>query len=237
MAEDNTIDNQGKFPAVQQNKPMRICNTPTITRINVAEGAAAMNIGDPLDAKAKNWFGWSQTMNLLFDLLYVKEYVQGKTPCPDAALDPVGAMNWRYNDKYSKVLITSNISATERVHTNGCPTSHRMWLNLQSIHEPPLDRTNLFRTSLATTFAEGGDMYEHLTKLKHIWYQLDLFGDQNYHISDSLFKHIIASSLPPSWDQFTDLYVSCEVDTDPRKQIDSQQFIGILIHESEHRQL
>lgn len=85
-------------------------------------------------------------------------------------------------------------------------------------------------------------MYEHLTKLKHIWDHLHLFRDQNCLISDSLFKLIIAASLPASWDKFTDPYVAGplgedEPDTDPRKRSDSQQFIGILIRDSELRQL
>lgn len=242
MAEDNTIGNQGKFPAVQKNKPIRIRNTPTITPIHVAESAAVMKPGDPLDAKAKNWFEWSQSMDILFDLLDVNVYVQGKTPCPDAALDPVGAKNWRYNDTYAKLLIRSNISATEKVHTDGCPTSHRMWLNLQSIHEPPFDHINSLRMLYATTFTEGGNMYEHLTKLKHLWDRAHLFRDHHGRISDSLFKLRIAASLPASWDQFTHPYVAGPLDEDeagmdPRKRIDSQQFMGILIHESELRQL
>jgi len=231
MAEDNTINNQGKSPVMS--------NTPTITRIHAAESAAFTKTGDPLDAKAKNWTGWSQSMRMLFDLFDVMEYVQGKTPCPDSVVDPVGAKNWQYNDAFAQMLITSNISATEKVYTIGCPTSHRMWLNLRSMHESHLFLTDHFRTLIATTVAEGGNIHEHLTKLEHSWDQLSLFGDQNYRISDAFFKRIIAASLPPSWDQFTGPYVSGpldEVDTDPRKQINCQQFIAIIRQASEREQ-
>jgi len=59
-------------------------------------------------------------------------------------------------------------------------------------------------------------------------------------MSKFLFKHIITSSLPESWDQFTDQFVASQldfVDTNPRKHIDMQQFIGIIKQEHKHRQL
>jgi len=61
----------------------------------------------------------------------------------------------------------------------------------------------------------------------------------NYRISEFLFKHIIASSLPESWDQYTDQFVAGQLDfvnTDPKKNINNQQFIGILKQEYERCQ-
>ena len=79
-------------------------------------------------------------------------------------------------------------------------------------------------TLMNTVAAEDNNIMEHLTKLKHSWDQLSLFRDDNYQVSKFLFKHIIASSLPESWDQFTDQYVAGQldlIDTDPRKHIDT----------------
>jgi hypothetical protein len=48
------------------------------------------------------------------------------------------------------------------------------------------------------------------------------------------FKIIITSSLPKSWDGFTEAYVGGQVeveDTDPKKLLNIQQFIGILKEE------
>ena len=46
------------------------------------------------------------------------------------------------------------------------------------------------------------------------------------------------SSLPPSWDQFTNPYVAGQLDeemTDPKKLITSQEFIGLIRQEAERR--
>ena len=214
---------------------------PTIARIHTAEGAAVTKSGEILDNQHKNWSAWSQSMALLFKLFKVQEYVLGKVTCPDPQDDPVGAENWGYNDTFAQLLITSNIAASERVHTNGCPTSNRMWLSLQSMHESTshLILTTHLRTLMNTTAVEDDNIPNHISKLKQCWDQLSLFGDTNYCVSEFLFKRIITSSLPESWDQFTDQFVAGQldfVDTDPKKNIDNQQFIGYIKQEYERRQ-
>jgi len=212
----------------------------TITCIHAAEGATVTKAGEFLDNKAKNWSSWSQSMALLFKLFGVQEYVMGKVTCPDPKDDPESAENWAYNDTFTQLLITSNISPTEKVHTNGCPTSNYMWLSLQSRHESKshLILTTHLCTLMNTTAAEEDNIPEHIAKLKQCWDQLSLFSDTNYCVSKFLFKQIIAFSLPESWDQFTDQFVAGQldfVDTDPRKHINTQQFIGILMQEYKRR--
>jgi hypothetical protein len=56
-------------------------------------------------------------------------------------------------------------------------------------------------------------------------------GDSDFEVSDDSFKLIIAASLPPSWDTFTEAYVGGRkdvVDNDLRRVVSSQQFIQIL---------
>jgi len=214
---------------------------PTIACIHAAEGAAITKSGKILDNQHKNWSAWSQSMALLFKLFKVQGYVLGKITCPDPQDDPVGAENWGYNNTFAQLLITSNIAPSERVHTNGCPMSNRMWLSLQSMHKSTshLILTTHLRMLMNTTAAEDDNIPEHISKLKQCWDQLSLFGDTNYRVSEFLFKRIIASSLPESWDQYTDQYIAGQlnfVDTDPKKNIDNQQFIGILKQEYERRQ-
>lgn len=160
-------------------------NTPTITRIHhdVAASVAFMMAGDRLDANlnAKNRAGWSQPMYILFDLLDIiwvctrKDTLSrfGPGPCHDWMSD----IDDRWTDCLGKnppklptrsprgiatrsqnVHNAQYISATEKVYTFGCPTSHRIWLNLQSMHNHRVVIDH-FPTSLATTFAEGGDIY------------------------------------------------------------------------------
>ena len=214
---------------------------PNITRIHAAENAAVTKVGNLLNSKAKNWSGWSQAMTLLFKLFSVQDYVLGKVACPNIVDDTMSADNWAYNDTFAQILINVNITDSEQIHTNGCMSAHHMWTNLQSMHESKshLILMTHLRMLMNTIARDEDNIPEHLTKLKHCWDQLSLFGDTNYKVSEFLFKRIIASSLPESWDQFTDQYVAGQldfVDTDPRKHIDTQQFLGILKQEYERRQ-
>jgi len=247
MADDDNILNLPTTPPATSHQhdwhvPMVAPMTTAITCIHAAEGAAVTKAGELLDSKTKNWTGWAQSMVLLFKLFGIQEYVLGELPYPDPKDDPNSAMNWMYNDTFAQLLITSNISVKERVHTNRCTSAHRMWLSLQSMHKSKshLILTTHLRMLMNTIAAEDDNITEHLTKLKLSWDQLSLFGDDNYCVSEFLFKHIITSSLPESWDQFTDQYVAGQldlVDTDPRKHINMQQFIGIIKQEHKRRQL
>jgi len=243
--EDNILDLPVTPPAPSRQEdwhvPMAAPRTPTIAHIHAVEGAAITKAGDLLDSKTKNWSGWAQSMVLLFKLFGIQEYVLGEVTYPDPKDDPESAANWTYNDTFAQLLITSNISVKERVHTNGCTSAHCMWLSLQSMHESKshLILTTHLHTLMNTIAAEDNNITKHLTKLKLSWDQLSLFSDDNYHVSKFLFKHIIALSLPESWDNFTDQFVAGQldlVDTDPRKHIDMQQFIGIIKQEHKRRQ-
>jgi hypothetical protein len=63
-------------------------------------------------------------------------------------------------------------------------------------------------------------------------------ADDDFKISDNQFKVLISSSLPSAWDTFTEAYVGRRRDipeTDPKKLMSSQQFIGIIKEEAVHR--
>jgi hypothetical protein len=58
--------------------------------------------------------------------------------------------------------------------------------------------------------------------------------DNDFKISNIFFKVILLSSLPESWDTFTEPYVGIHKGVDknnPKKTISSQEFIGILKEE------
>jgi hypothetical protein len=60
------------------------------------------------------------------------------------------------------------------------------------------------------------------------------FGDNILLNPDLLFKIVISSSLPTTWDAFTEPYVGGRkgiVETDARKLMSSQEFIGTLKEE------
>jgi hypothetical protein len=75
---------------------------------------------------------------------------------------------------------------------------------------------------------------EHLDMVKETWSQINLMGndigDREFKISNFFLKVIIASSLPPSWDLFTENYISGNTkffQLDPKKSMSSQEFIGV----------
>ena len=54
-----------------------------------------------------------------------------------------------------------------------------------------------------------------------------MLDNNDFRITDIQFKTIISSSLPPSWDTFTEPYVGRRrgiVENDPKKLMSSQQF-------------
>jgi len=209
-----------------------------IKPLNFSEGNGNTKVKKPLDSKANNWSLWAQDIYLIFDFMKAIGYVEGKIPCPNAALYPESAENWHQNDTYAKMLINKNIIDNKKMHTRKCATAHHMWNNLKSIYE----NTSylVFTDQLSTLFVmkamEDTNIPEHLAKLKHLWDKLTLFSKQNKLLSDALFKRIIAASLPHSWNMITNPYVQGwidEPDTDPKKRIDSQQLISIIKQEWE----
>ena len=64
--------------------------------------------------------------------------------------------------------------------------------------------------------------------------QVNVLDNEDFRITDIQFKTIIASSLPASWDAFTEPYVGRRqgmIGTDPKKLTSSQEFIGIIKEE------
>ena len=138
------------------------------------------------------------------------------------------------------MLIDTNIVPKEKMHISNCYMAHAMWTNLKSIHASTnrLMLTGYLCALVALSNQEGTNIVDHLYWLKYCWDQLQKFRDKNYCISETLFKGLIASSLPPSWDQFTDPYVAGQLDEemmDPKKLITSQEFIGLICQEVERR--
>ena len=111
------------------------------------------------------------------------------------------ARNWDWNDNYAQVIIMNNISQEETVHVGQCRTANLMWNSLEVVHESKGHQTiiaiicNLFHT----VAKDNTNISEHLGRLKTYWERINLIGD-NKKITDLLFKIIISSSLPASWD-------------------------------------
>ena len=122
------------------------------------------------------------------------------------------------------------------VHVTRLDTAHEIWKSLITIHETKDYQIaiTIQRALFRKCASEGDDVIEHLTELKKLWERLNVLEDANFRITDIQFKTIIASSLPPSWDIFTEPYVGRQVSVaehDPKKLTSSQEFIRILKEE------
>ena len=149
-------------------------------------------------------------MKHIFSLCDLSEYVLGNVIHPDPAHDPVGAKNWDFNDSYAAMLICENISALQKVYAGQDNKSYEVWRNLEAIHKVTGNTTIItwIWTLFKCTADEGNNIKEHLNNLKMIWEWINLLSTKDFTISDMFFKIIISSSLPPSWDAYTQAYIA-----------------------------
>jgi hypothetical protein len=176
---------------------------------------------------------WKERIKRVLHLCSVEGYSTGTVEHPD---NPLGAKIWDYNDNYTQVIIVNNISSTEMVHISQCNTVSAMWNSLEAVHETKGHQTTIgvLHNLFCIIADDDTDMNLHLSKLKTYWERMALLGDKDLHISDPIFKVIISSSLPVSWDTFTEQYVGGQMDVvenNPKKLMNSQKFIGILKEE------
>ena len=210
-------------------------NSGGIQKILARENANILKLNDPLDEN--NWPVWKERMKRALYLCGIDDYVSRTIARPD---DPVQRTNWDYNDKYAQFVIQNNITNPEMLYVGQCKTADEMWMNLEAVHEAKGHQTVIavIRNMFHTSADENANISDHLNVLKGYWERVNMMDDEDFRISDRFFKVIISSSLPANWDAFTDAYVGSrkgEKDSDPKKLMTSQQFIGILKEEYLHR--
>jgi len=213
-----------------------MADNPTIPLIKICKGAITKLTGDGLTGP--NWVTWCVRMMLLLALCEIESYVHREIPQLSCDDDPVGHDNWKKNDNYAKHLITQNVADEPLVHIQHSSTSHTAWHNLKAIYEDKSQETAVavIRNLWHTTSKEGDDISKHLTTLKStgsiLTWSMTVISR-----SEVQFKIVIISSLPPSWDSFTQPYISVQKgDTaDPKTNATSQELIGVLKEENVQR--
>jgi hypothetical protein len=210
---------------------------PSIVRVKAREGSAITRLNDPLNES--NWMAWRERMKRVLRLCGVNAYAEGTVEIPT---DAKGVEDWEYKDNYAQIMIINNVTSTEMVHVSQCNTAKAVWDSLEAVHETKGHQTivSIIRNLFHTKAEEDSNIIEHLNQLKQYWERITQMDDGDFRISDTLFKIIISSSLPLSWDMFTESYVGSRkgvTETDPKKLMGSQQFIGILKEEYLQRQL
>jgi hypothetical protein len=204
-------------------------------------GATITKLPEPLGAD--NWMSWKTRILSALQTCRVLGYVQGTVPAPSPGAEGFAesSATWELNDSFARTTLLNNISNEQLIHAQNAKTAKEMWDNLAAVHE---DRGHLTAVALQrnlwlTIAKDGDDIPEHLSKLKKLWERINNIDDDDYRITDSRFKTMIASSLPPSWDTFTDPYISKRSDPEEnlsKRRIRSQDFIGVLIEEYRRRQ-
>jgi hypothetical protein len=218
--------------------------TPPGKKITIRELSSAHS-GDvpkvqPLLDGPEQWPTWSWGIKRYFKSHGVDGYVNGTIIPPDPRLDRESAKNWSMNDAYACLIIVSNISPSQLIHTNPCNTSREMWEALRFLHEPCGHQIaiNYLTILLKSSISEDGDIPQHLNMVKDIWEKVNVFSGVHFKLSDQGFKLIIASSLPPSWDAFTDQYMGSETDIyryDSKRNMLFHEFLGVIASEYQRR--
>ena len=205
----------------------------TITRTSPREAITKLSDKQHLDET--NWTLWRDRITRLLKLSGVEEYITGmiKEPMDKSSEN---AKNWSFNDNFAQVIIVNNISLAEMVHVGQCKTAKDIWDNLEAVHETKGHQiiVSIIRNLFHTKADDESNITEHLIQLKKYWERINQMDEEDFKISDTLFKIIISSSLPLLWDTFTEPYVGRRkgiIEIDPKKLMGSQQFIGILKEE------
>ena len=135
--------------------------------------------------------------------------VNGCPSCCNTLINLQGMRNWLKNDNYMKHLLASNISTTMMMNLGQPGTSFKCWKQLLALYENKTHDTIIAYThNLHQLRAVDGDnILKHLVQLRQYYLRINLTADPNFHISNAQFKVIMSSSLPQSWDTFTEDYL------------------------------
>jgi hypothetical protein len=173
------------------------------------ENAAIIKLASDEHLTSTNWVVWREHMFTMLDLCEVYEYTQGLAVKPNSLMDPQGARNWTKNNNYTKHLLTSNITVTEMMNLGQLLTSFDCWNHLMALYEIKThDMIVAYTHNLHYLRAmEGDNIPKHLVELRQYYLRINHTADADFRISDTQFKVIISSSLPKTWDSFTEDYV------------------------------
>ena len=206
-----------------------------ITKLSTNHGSAITKLPEALDEE--NWNTWRERIKRVFRLCGVEGYADGTITRPDSG---ESAEAWDHNDNYTQLLIVHNLSSSQIVHVGQNTTASAIWQSLEAVHESKGHQTiiAIVRNLFQTKADEETNITEHLNHLKIYWERINKIDDEDFRIPDPLFKAIISTSLPLSWDTFTESYVGGQKGlnaNDPKKRMNSQQFIGIIKEEYQRR--
>jgi hypothetical protein len=203
----------------------------TTSYILAKESSNTIKLSELLDEN--NWVIWKERMKLALHICGLEGYAEGVIKHPE---EPLAAKCWDFNDSRAQFIVINNVTSGQMVHIGLCSTTQKMWLNLEAIHEAKSHHSAIANICnlLHIVAKKDTNIGDHLMTLKTYWECVNLMSNDDFKLPDLYFKIIISSSLPSSWDVFTESYVGGQkgqVERDPKKLMSSQEFIGIIKEE------
>jgi gag-polypeptide of LTR copia-type/Zinc knuckle len=215
---------------------------PSIELIRFKDYASVARVPEREHLTNENWYNWKERMSRVSVTCGITGYLTGSIKRPEKAKDYEGSRNWHMNDNWVQQVIMNNITDGQMSHVRSKRTSREMYTALYSTHESKANQSvNQILTLLNNTKAsETDNIPDHLDTLKTYRDRLNNFGNKNFHMSDDHFKAIVSASLPESWQTFVEPYggnVEDEEDTDPKRTMPADNFIGLIREQYSIRQM
>jgi hypothetical protein len=212
---------------------------PAIEQLRTKDYSHVSQIAERDHLTDENWYEWKARMKCIIVNCDITGYVDGTIKRPNILEDPVGASNWDQNDNWAQHVILQSVTPSQMIHVGSKSTAEAMYSALVDTHE--IQNVNHIQALLFETKAsETDDLLKHLDALKSYWNRMNQFPNSEFHISDTCFKSIISASLPDSWQTFVEPYngnADDPNDPNPKRQMTSDAFIGLLREEYKIRSL
>lgn len=151
---------------------------------------------EPLNGE--NYHTWRIQMQDILAELELWEYVSGDNTLPT---DTAQQSAWRKKDAKALRAIRLRIAKDVLVYAQDAKTSKEAWDTLAETFQEsgPIGIIEARRKLFRAQCPEGGDIEEHLRKLRSYRSELHALGQT---LSDADFSMIILTSLPDSWNPF-----------------------------------
>ncbi|KAJ6625477.1 hypothetical protein B0H10DRAFT_2001498 [Mycena sp. CBHHK59/15] len=112
-----------------------------------------------LDKPTGNWTAWERTILACLTFVGLQHHPAGVFPCPDPAVDPRGAANWRANDAAVVAFLAAKAAPGEQACIAGRLTACAVWEALAARHsEVDVDagaQIRLIREAFSIRYGEG----------------------------------------------------------------------------------
>lgn len=197
---------------------------------------------DPL--KGDNWLQWKRRILAIMRDRRLIGQIDGTNPYPEPA-DPkkidkaeqVLIDAWIVIDGPAQTQIELSIGDSEMVHILQAKTAKEMWDTLCAVKEPrgALGVLSARRALYRSTMEEGGDMIAHIADIRKLQHDIHVMGEE---VSDPEFLAVMVTSLPESWDSFTQAFFGATGgigNQGQAKKLSSSELAALLIDEDRRR--